>query len=247
MVGRRFSTTIGLFAVVVTLIPVLWTALEKMTVGDHWGSGLEEFSTKEINYFKTFLRDGGEIWIGTDPDDRRVEAAIRQGDEENQRAQREGCMLSVKPTCEGDVDLISQIDRDPKIFLPRTGNAHETVLTVRYYKYVRKVGEVAVTDEDVPSRSLRDAVEVVKGTTWFGVVTFYITRMPGHMAVKIPLLLLVVSLISRFVGCGALVPLWTVLRAAWILIRMSVDLITDSDGAVDGWFWAFVISLSWPL
>ena len=89
MVGWRFLTTIDLFAVVLTLIPALWTVVEEMTAGGHWISGLEEFATKKINYFKTFLKGGGEIWIGTDPDDRRVAASIRPGDEENQRTQKE--------------------------------------------------------------------------------------------------------------------------------------------------------------
>ena len=49
------------------------------------------------------------------------------------------------------------------------------------------------------------------------------------------------------VGSGALAPLWSVRRATWIFVRMVVDLLTDSEGTVDGWFWAFALSLSRPL
>ena len=76
---------------------------------------------------------------------------------------------------------------------------------------------------------------------------FYATHIPGPMAVGIPVFLFALAVFSRTIGIGAFAPLWSVLRATWIVLRMVVDLLTASAGTAGGWFWAFVLSLSWPL
>ena len=218
-----------------------------MTITDHWMSGIEEFNTKRINYFKNHLKEGGEIWICADEADNRSAAAIRQGPNEHQRTQKEGCILSVTATGEGDMDLISQLNREPQVFLSRTGEPHETLLTAKQYKYVRKGNEVSVADPIVPSRTVRNVADVAKGSSWFGVLTFYFMRIPGRTTVKIPCLFLILSLTSRAVGIGATTPICDVLRGGWIVLRLIINVITDSNDAMGGWFWAFLVSLIWPL
>ena len=80
-----------------------------------------------------------------------------------------------------------------------------------------------------------------------GIVVFYVTHIPGPMAVEIPAFLFVLAVVRRTAGIGSLAPLRSVLRSTWILLRMVVELLTDIEWDVDGWFWAFALSVSWPL
>lgn len=73
-----------------------------------------------------------------------------------------------------------------------------------------------------------------------------IVHMPGPMAVKVPVLFPGIALISRAIGLGAFAPLMSTLRALWIVLRVTIDFTTDIKGPVEGWFWAFAISLTWP-
>ena len=218
-----------------------------MTIEAEWRTGLDEFATKKISYFKTHLKEGGEIWIGTDPHDDRVTAVAKKGEGDHNRTQKEGCISSVVPTGEGDVDLIRQLNLDKQIYMSRTGVPHDSLLAVRRYKYVRRTNEVIVVDQATGSQVTRDVVAVAKGSSWMGIIVFYVMRIPCPMVVKVPVLFFAISAVSRAAGSGALAPLRSVLRAAWIMVRMVIDFLTDSEGVVGGWFWAFVLSLTWPL
>ena len=80
-----------------------------------------------------------------------------------------------------------------------------------------------------------------------GVIVFYITHTPGPEDVKVPLLMLVIALISRTIGIGALAPVWSILRDGRLVVRVIMNFLTDSEGTIAVWFWAFVASLSWPM
>ena len=101
---EKFAIAIDLLALFATCIPVFWLAIEEsMGVESQWRGGVNEFSTKRISYFKTFLKEGGEIWVSTNPDSYQNAAVIRQGEEEHARTHKEGCVISVLPTGGGDI------------------------------------------------------------------------------------------------------------------------------------------------
>ena len=72
-------------------------------------------------------------------------------------------------------------------------------------------------------------------------------RASGPLAVKVPILLLGIALISRAIGFGSPAPLMSMLRAFSIILRVVIDFVTDIMGSADGWFLAFVLSLTWPM
>ena len=80
-----------------------------------------------------------------------------------------------------------------------------------------------------------------------GVIIFYIAHILGPMAVEIPMLLFILALVSRTAGIGVLAPMRSILRAGWIMAQIVMDFRTDIEGTADVWFWAFVVSLSWPI
>ena len=83
------------------------------------------------------------------------------------------------------MDLISHLNLDKQVYMSRTGIAHESLLTVRNYKYIRKVGEVEPVDCDDAAPAIREVIDVAKGAAWMGIFWFYITHAHGPMAAKI--------------------------------------------------------------
>ena len=77
------------------------------------------FDTEKISHSEAHLKEGGAIWIGADLRDERIAAAVRLGDGDRHRAQKEGCALSISPTGEGDIDIISHLARGRRIYLPQ--------------------------------------------------------------------------------------------------------------------------------
>ena len=139
---REVASTIDLVAVVITLIPVLWSVVEEVNQPQEmWRSELSEFTSSKISHLKHHLQDGGEAWIRSDINDSRNAAVLAQGPGDHQRTNKNGCILSVKATGEGDLDIISRINQDGAIYMSRNGEPHDSLLTVVAYKYVRKSGQ----------------------------------------------------------------------------------------------------------
>ena len=76
---------------------------------------------------------------------------------------------------------------------------------------------------------------------------FYVTRIHGPMALKVPTMLLGLCIVSRAIGLGTLAPMFAIIRGGWVVVRSWIDFITNSGGTTDGWYRAFLISLTWPL
>ena len=102
----RIAKTIDFISTFVfTNAPVLWT-LFAAPQEEMWRRGLDEFSTTRISSLKAHLKGGGELWINVDQERPHVMAAVQQGPAEHRRTRKNGCVMSVTPTGEGDVDLI---------------------------------------------------------------------------------------------------------------------------------------------
>ena len=127
-----------------------------------WRRGLGEFTSSKIIRLKHHLGDGSEAWVSTDINDLRATAVVRFGQSEHQRTNKEGCALSAHATGEGDVDVISQINRGRQVYLSRTRTSHATLLTVHSYKFIRKTIELAVSEEPETIPEIQQAVDVVR-------------------------------------------------------------------------------------
>ena len=137
-----------------------------------WGIGEHELATAKISHVKAPLRDGGAICLGADSTDARNTAVIQQGCTEHNGTHKEGCVISAKPTCDGDLDLIDRSNRGHQVFVSRTGAQREQLGNSQYYKFIRKVGEMAaLKSQDAPTTAQR-VVEVARGTSWRGINVF---------------------------------------------------------------------------
>ena len=95
--GARFATALDWMAVIITLRPVIWTAVEAM-FGEMRKSGESEFTSPKISRIRAHLEEGGEIWIRAGDADIRNTSAIQHGGHDLPRTHKDGCVLSVKPT-----------------------------------------------------------------------------------------------------------------------------------------------------
>ena len=84
------------------------------------------------------------------------------------------------------------------------------------------------------------------GTSWCGVIYFYFDSIPVPMTAKAPVAVIVFLFLARAFGIGALTPAAEILRAIWILVRLFVGYVTDTDDSFDIWYWAFLSALIWP-
>ena len=245
--GGKSPTTIDLASVLLALRPLLWSIRHFPSENEMWKRGADEFNANRISRIKSHLRDGGELRIGTDDSDLRNTAVIIQGDMEHHRTHTNGCILSMKTTGDGDMDLIQQMNLDKQVFLSRNGEVHDGGLpTVKKYRYVRKVTEMAVADPDTTPGLFQQAMGVAESSTWIGLIALYFEKVPGPMSVKVPMTLFLLSVVSRADGSGALAPMMIIVRTVWIVLRSTVDFATGSGGGADGWYWAFTASLTWP-
>ena len=161
--------TIDLLAAVVALVPVFWTIYNNDP--EMWKSGDDEFTASKISRIKKHLKEGGEMWIRTDPQDARNSAVVKLGSDDHLRTHKSGCVLSIRATGEGDPDVISKLNTDNKIYLARDGIRHETLLTATAYLLVRAKTELEMAGSNTdlaPSPTL----ELVAGTTWLGDIIF---------------------------------------------------------------------------
>ena len=212
-----------------------------------WKRGVGEFNAKRISRIKSHPRDGGELWIGTDAADMRHTEVVQQSELEHQRIRRIGCVLAIKATGKGDVDIIRKLNQYKQIFLSRDGAPRDGgFLTVKQYRFVRKVNEVAVAEPNDAPGVFQQSVEAIEGSTWLGIIMLYFAKVPGPLDVKVPMAFFLLSVMGRAAGNGALVPIAMAIRASRIALRSAVDFFTGSGGSTDGWYWAFLFSLTWP-
>ena len=184
---QQSSTTIDLAAVLLALRPVMWS-IKQQHSEEMWQRGVDEFDASRVSRIKSHLLDGGELWIGTEDSDLRNTSVIVQGDMEHRRTHTNGCVLSIKATGEGDVGLIQLLNVAKQVFLSRNGEAHEGGLpTVKQYRYVRKTTEIAAADPNTPHGVFQQALEVVEGATRMGVIALHFAKIPGPLAVKVPM------------------------------------------------------------
>ena len=122
-------------------------------------------------------------------------------------------MLSATATGEGDMDLIGRLNRDGEIYLSRSDTPHESLLTVRHYKYIRMTGEMTVVGKEGPSGAASEVVGVAQGSSRLRIVILYPTQIPVRASIKIPTLFRLIALVIRTIGIGDFTPIWSILRA----------------------------------
>ena len=110
-----------------------------------------------------------------------------------------------------------------------------------------RTNEVMTVPDTTPTCVTQMATEILRCTSGFGVIAFYLTRLHGPLAVKVPVYLMIIALVGRTLGLGALYPIVSIFRTGWIMIRTVVVFLTDNVGSFDLWFWAFVTSLLRPI
>ena len=132
--------------------------------------------------------------------------------------------------------------------MARTSAPHGRIIAEKCYKFIRKVGETASTEEEnnLPNATQQE-VAAARGSSWALVILFYATRTPGPTSIGIPVVLLLISAICRTVGIGAPAPIFSSARSVWVITRSVLEVMADSGGSIDGRFWAFAVSLLWPL
>ena len=64
---------------------------------------------------------------------------------------------------------------------------------------------------------------------------------------KVPAIFLFLMVVGRAIGVGVMTPVFAILQASWLIIRTVVDLLTSNSSPSDGWFWAFLLVLCWPI
>ena len=215
---------------------------------DRWQSGVEGLTAKKLSRLKTTLRSGSELWLGTSSTEPQWTLKATQGPDDHGRTYVNGCQLSVTPSGDGAMDLIAKVNlAGGKVFIARTDEDHTELISFRHYMIVHKVDEISVIPEVTSMSVTAKLMEIVRGGSWFGIITFYVTQLPGPLAVKIPGLLLGIVSVSRTLGFGFLYPAIAVMRGRWLFCRSVIDFLTDSEGSFDFWFWAFAVSLMWPV
>ena len=153
-----------------------------------WRKGVGDFSTTRIGSLKAHLKGGGELRINVDPEKPHVMAAVQQGPADHRRTRKDGCVTSVIPTCEGDMGLISRSSAEKEIFFSRTDTPRGRLLTVVQYKYNRKPNEGIAVEPDASLSTIRNVVTIMQGTSRMSGLGLYLSRAPGQLSVKIPLI-----------------------------------------------------------
>ena len=209
------------------------------------------FTAERLGELKSHLVDGGQAWMGTTSPEFSHSLVVFQGPGSHGRATKEGCEISLRATGEGSEDLPSTINLLSKGFMARTDVDQGAVPNFRFYKIVKSnMNSLQVAGEEVNHevRPIKeDLVTIIRGTSWMSLFLSYFAKVPGAMTLKIPGIFLILMIPSKTVGVGAFAPIRAVLRAVWIAIRIFVDFAMDTNSVLDIWFWAFCISLLWPL
>ena len=239
---------IDLIAALVTFLPVLWAIVgETKAPTEMWISGVGEFTSAKISRVGNHLKKGGEVRIMSDLNRNRHVAVIAQRFAYRHRTRKDVCVMSIRATGEGNLELMSKMNLGKAVYASRNGILHDELITVSAYKFIRKTGEVATVEPHEPSETAQQVAEVATWTSWLGVVCFYATQIPGPTAVKVPIFLLLIAIIIiRTAGLGACAPIMSILRDGWIVVRVVTDFATDINSSMDGWFWDFIASLAWP-
>ena len=131
--------------------------------------------------------------------------------------------------------------------MARTDVGHYILVSFRHYMIVRRNDEVTAVPDTPITSVTQVATDVIRGTSLFGAIAFYLTRLPGPLAVKVPVVLVPIAVISSTLGVASLYPIVSILKTTWITARTLIDFLTANDGSCDCWFWAFVPSMFWPI
>ena len=106
----------------------------------------------------------------------------------------------------------------------------------RFYNFAKKQNEVAPVSAPgvaASSNAIGDMATLVRGTSWFGILSFYFNRIPIPIAVKIPVAAVCLLFMARSLGISALTPFVAILRDVWIILRLFADYPTDTDESFD--------------
>ena len=163
---------------------------------------------------------------------------------------RKAADCQLPPTWEGGVELISDINLSNITgFLSRTDQRREQLISPRYYKFVRRSGEVDAppTPEEQENNPIAMASDLVRGSSWMGMDLGYVARSPGPLSLKLPASGPLIACVCRNLDLGALAPLLAIIKYALIIARATVDLLTASSDPLGFWFYASLVSLLWPL
>ena len=173
--------------------------------------------------YRSASKRAGGIWIGTDDTARMNTDVIQHGGADRHRTHKNGGVLPARPTGAGDLDLISRLNLDKPAYMARNGIPHDALLTAKFYRFIRKLGEVSPVEQDEAPIAAQQVADVARGSSRCGSVVFYIARIPGPLAIGIPVILLALDVVSRIIGIGLLSPLLAIIRDCWIAIRTVVD------------------------
>ena len=186
------------------------------------------------------------MWIGTTSSGFESSLVVKMGAGEHGRTTREGCEISITPSGEGAEDLIAQVSLRTGGYLARAEVDQGVLPNFRFYKFIKRQKEIAPVDAGihlVGSGLVNDMATMVRGTSWLGMFYFYFKSIPAPMTVKAPLAVIIFLFLARALGIGMLTPFTAILRADWIVIRLLIDYVTDTDDSFDIWYWAFVAAL----
>ena len=76
---------------------------------DRWQSGVEWLKAAKLSHLKAFLRDGGEVWLGTNSTEPHHTLKVVQCGDAHGRTFASGCQMSAKPTGGGDLELTAKV------------------------------------------------------------------------------------------------------------------------------------------
>ena len=91
-----------------------------------------------------------------------------------------------------------------------------------------------------------EAARIVRGASRFGLMGFYFAKLTGTVPPKLPVLTLATALLSRTIGVGAAVPIREIVKDVWVVFRLFIDYVDDTEESCDLWYWDLFLSLIWP-
>ena len=200
---RLYPAAIDLIDILLTAGPAVWAIFERQIIdGAMWRIGNPEFATAKISRVEAYSRDGGGIWIGIDRTNAHSTEALHAEPIDHKRTKTEERIHSAKPTGKGDADLTARLNLGKQAYLSRTGAPSGQLMTLHHYKFTRAIGESAVGESEESGSLKQRVTEVARGTSWLGIMSFYLTRIPWPLSAKIPMAILLFAKISRDFRAG---------------------------------------------
>ena len=97
------------------------------------------------------------------------------GDGSHGRSAKEGFVLSIEPTGEGEEELARQVRQSKRGFLSRSEEDRPSLLTFRFYKKIKRGdndAQLAADASTIQTSVIDDVVHIVRGASWFGLAAF---------------------------------------------------------------------------